>query len=114
MLTACLGEELPAVHYLIGYSGDKVPLVPYFTFGTQELADAIKQSIGNYNALLLGNHGMLAIGTTIENAFDCAESIEFVAEIYLKCKSIGEPKILNQEQIKEVIRRFSTYRNSEK
>ena len=31
---ACLHWEIPAVHYLVGFSGHKVPLAPYATFGT--------------------------------------------------------------------------------
>ena len=54
---ACLGWEIPAVHYLVGFSGKKVPLAPYATFGTPELADIVAEHIGEYNALLLANHG---------------------------------------------------------
>ncbi len=103
---ACLGKELPPVHYLIGYSGDKVPLVSYFPPGTPELANAIAHTIGNYNALLLENHGMLAVGKNLESAFTCAESIEFVAKIYCQCQAIGQPKLLTQEQIQTVIACF--------
>src|SRR5512145_3418128 len=38
---ACLNWELPAVHYLVGFSGNKVPLAKYATFGSQELSDHI-------------------------------------------------------------------------
>ena len=31
---ACLGWEIPAVHYLVGFAGKKVPIAPYATFGT--------------------------------------------------------------------------------
>jgi L-fuculose-phosphate aldolase len=50
---ACMNWELPAVHYLVGFSGNKVPLAKYATFGSQELADNIVAAIGNYNACLM-------------------------------------------------------------
>ena len=36
---ACMNWELPAVHYLVGFSGNKVPLAKYATFGSQEFSD---------------------------------------------------------------------------
>jgi len=76
---ACLNMEIPAVHYLIAFSGKKVPLAPYATFGTKELAAGMAESIGEHNALLLANHGMVAGGLDISSAFNTAEEIEFVS-----------------------------------
>ncbi len=53
---ACLNWEIPPVHYLVAFSGNKVPLAPYATFGTTELSDNISKTIENYNAVLLANH----------------------------------------------------------
>lgn len=50
---ACMNWELPAVHYLVGFSGNKVPLAEYATFGTQDLSTNILKAIGNYNALVV-------------------------------------------------------------
>ena len=55
-----LGIDLPALHYIIGYAGDKVPCVPYKTFGGEELANLIGDKIKNYNGVILGNHGVVA------------------------------------------------------
>jgi L-fuculose-phosphate aldolase len=79
---ACLGWEIPPVHYLIGFSGQKVPLAPYATFGTRRLAENLVDAIGNYNAVLLANHGLVTVGETLERAFATAEEIELVARIY--------------------------------
>ena len=106
---ACMGIELPAVHYLIGWCGDKVPLAPYATFGTQELSDNILSVLGDYRACLLENHGLITLGTDLNQAFDIAEELELVAQIYIQAKSMGEPKLLNQEQMAEVLEKFKTY-----
>lgn len=106
---ACMGLELPAVHYLVGYSGDKVPLAPYATFGTQALSDNILSVLGTYNACLLENHGLITLGTSLNQAFDIAEELELVAQIYIQAKSMGEPKLLNQAQMAEVLEKFKTY-----
>jgi L-fuculose-phosphate aldolase len=106
---ACLNWELPAVHYLIGFSGNKVPLAPYATYGTKELADNIVRSIGSYNACLMANHGLVAVGNNIATAFAVAEEIELVARLYYQTRCIGNPVILSDEEMAFVGEKFTTY-----
>lgn len=109
---ACLNWELPAVHYLIGFSGHKVPLAPYATFGSEQLASNISDAIGDYNAVLLANHGLVTVGTTLGRAFAAAEEIELVARIYYQARSIGEPVILDSDEMSRVIDKFANYGQS--
>ena len=106
---ACLNWELPAVHYLVGYSGNKVPLAPYATFGTQALADHIAAAIGDYNACLMANHGLVTVGPNLATAFAAAEEIELVARIYYQARCIGTPVILSDEEMAVVGEKFKTY-----
>lgn len=106
---ACLNMELPAVHYLVGFAGKKVPLAPYATFGSPELAENVIKTIGNYNAVLLANHGLIAVGDQIGNAFDAAEELELVARIYIQALSVGKPVIVPDDEMEKVIDKFSTY-----
>ena len=106
---ACLHWELPAVHYLVAFSGDKVPLAPYATFGSPELADNIIASIGSYNAVLLANHGLVAVGTDMKSCFNVAEEIELVARIYYQTKTVGQPVLVEGEEMQRVVEKFSHY-----
>lgn len=106
---ACMNWELPAVHYLVGFSGNKVPLAKYATYGTKELSDNIIEAIGPYNACLMANHGIVTVGATIDNAFNTAEELELVARLYCQCKAMGEPAILSNDEMKIVCERFKTY-----
>jgi L-fuculose-phosphate aldolase len=106
---ACLNWELPAVHYLIGLSGNKVPLAAYATYGTPELSENILQSIGNYNACLLANHGLVTVGIDIGAAFATAEEIELVSRLYYQAKCIGNPVILPDEEMNKVIKKFQAH-----
>lgn len=101
--------ELPAVHYLVGFAGKKVPLAPYATFGSPELAQNVVDTIGDYNAVLLANHGIITIGAEINNAFDAAEELELVARIYIQTLSAGKPVIVPDDEMERVIDKFSTY-----
>jgi L-fuculose-phosphate aldolase len=106
---ACLHWELPAVHYLVAFSGDKVPLAPYATFGSPELADNIIESIGSYNAVLLANHGLVAVGTDMKSCFNVAEEIELVARIYYQTKTVGQPVLVGAEEMQRVVDKFNHY-----
>jgi L-fuculose-phosphate aldolase len=106
---ACLNWELPAVHYMVGFSGNKVPLAPYETYGTQELAENVIRSIGRYNACLMANHGIITIANNLPTAFAAAEEIELVARIYYQAKCIGEPIILSDAEMANVVEKFKTY-----
>ncbi len=106
---ACLNWELPAVHYLVGFSGNKVPLAPYATFGTQALADNILRAIGDYQACLLANHGLVTVGNNLATAFAAAEEIELVARLYYQSRCIGDPVILSDAEMARVCEKFKTY-----
>ena len=106
---ACLGWELPPIHYLIGFAGQKVPIAPYSTYGTEELSDNICSTIGESNAVLMANHGLVSVGTDLDEAFMTAEMVEYVAHLFLLTKSVGKPVILDPHQMTEVIEKFKDY-----
>ena len=106
---ACLHWELPAVHYLVGFSGNKVPLAAYATYGTKKLARNVVEGIGSYNAVLLANHGLVTVGANIDAAFATAEEIELVARIYYQAKNVGQPVVLPDEEMEIVIEKFKKY-----
>jgi L-fuculose-phosphate aldolase len=97
---ACLHWEIPAVHYLVAFSGRKVPLATYAIFGSEELAAHVAATIGDYNAVLLANHGLVTVGPNLATAFAVAEEIELVARIYYQAKCIGEPVIVPRGDVK--------------
>jgi len=107
---AVLGWDLPAVHYMIGYSGGSlIRCAPYRLFGTPELADEAVSHLGSGYACLLQNHGTLATGPNIGHAWALAEQIEFCAELYLRARTLGEPHILSDRQMDDVIGKFKDY-----
>ena len=107
---ATLHWDVPPASYLIAYAGKKVPCAPYATFGTQEIADAAYNTMGKeYNAVLLANHGLIAVGPDMPSAFGIAEIIEMVCEIYYRAKCVGEPTILSDDEMALMLEKFKTY-----
>jgi L-fuculose-phosphate aldolase len=107
---ACLQWEIPPVHYLVGFAGHKVPVAPYATFGTDTLAQNVRRTMGaDYNAVLLANHGLVSVGAHLDQALAVAEEVEFVARIFCQAKSLGDPVILDDDEMGRVIEKFKTY-----
>jgi L-fuculose-phosphate aldolase len=109
---ACLGWEIPAMHYLVGFSGKKVPIARYATYGTDELARLTAAAIGPHNAVLMANHGMLTVGKDLASAFATSEIIELMARVFLQAKSVGEPCLLTDTQMDDVLAHFGSYGQS--
>ena len=106
---ACLHRDIPAVHYLIGFAGSRVPLAPYATVGSVALAENAADTIGECNAVLLANHGLVAVGSDLAAAFNTADAIEFVARMYYQTLVIGSPQIISDEEMAEVLQKFEEY-----
>lgn len=107
---AVLGQPLRAVHYVIGDAGTaEVPCAPYRTFGTPELAEAASEICGDSDAVLLGNHGLVACGRDIKSAYGLACNLEYVAELQYRAMCVGTPNVLTAGQMAEVMERFQTY-----
>jgi L-fuculose-phosphate aldolase len=107
---ACLRRELPAFHYMVAVAGgSRVPLVGYHTFGTEALSQAVAEGLREVQACLLANHGLVAAGTTLAQAMKITVEIEALCESYLKALAVGEPVLLSDEQMAEVIEKFRSY-----
>ncbi|MGG0457815.1 L-fuculose-phosphate aldolase [Bacillus mycoides] len=106
---ASLGWELPAVSYLIAFAGPNVRCASYETFGTMQLAEAAFEGMIDRRAVLLANHGLMAGANNIKMAFTIAEEIEFCAQIYYQTKSVGEPKLLPEDEMENLAKKFEGY-----
>lgn len=107
---SCLNWDLPALHYMVALAGPDVRCAKYATYGTSQLAENAFEAMKDRKAVILANHGLLAGGRDIENAFSITEEIEYCAELYIKAKSIGEPVILSNEEMEYMMEKFKTYK----
>src|SRR5207237_10693660 len=77
---ACTGRGIPAFHYMVAVAGGAdIRCAPYFTFGTQELADAALAALKGRKACLLANHGVIANGADLRGAILLAGEDENLA-----------------------------------
>lgn len=107
---SCLRTTLPAVHYLVALGGGtNVRCAEYASYGTAELAQNAYAAMVERKVCLLANHGLLAGGSTIAEAFNIAEEIEFMCEIYMKVRPIGNPLLLDDTEMNFMREKFKTY-----
>jgi len=105
-----LRQPLRASHYVIADAGvATVPCASYYTFGSKELAWAAQEAIGESDAVLLANHGMVACGKSLESAFSLACGLEFCAEVQYRAMCIGNPVILDDDEMNHVLEKFKSY-----
>ena len=95
--TSC--PELPAIHYTIGFLGGPIRVVPYATFGTRELADGLRAALADRPVALLQNHGAVAVGRDVEQAYDRARLLEWLAELYYRSSRLGSPHVLSPAEL---------------
>ena len=107
---ACLGRGIPAFHYMVAVAGGRdIRCAPYATFGSQALADAAVSALEGRRACLLANHGMIAIGADLDRALGLAIEVEALAETYWRAMQIGEPVLLDDDEMDRVLAKFATY-----
>ena len=107
---ACMHRGLPPFHYMVAVAGGKdIRCAPYATFGTQELSDHAVAALEGRGACLLANHGMIAVGSSLEQALALAVEVETLAETYWRALQIGEPVLLSDAEMDVVLEKFRTY-----
>jgi L-fuculose-phosphate aldolase len=109
---ACLGWTIPPVHYMLTTLSEdgEIPLAPYTTYGTEQLADYAAEALGeSRNACLLQNHGTITVGDSPEEAFSRTVVLEEMAEIYYRTRVAGGPVLLAPEQVEDVAAKISGY-----
>jgi L-fuculose-phosphate aldolase len=107
---ACLGREIPSFHYMVAVAGgDSIRCAPYATFGTEELSRHAVRALEGRKACLLANHGMIAIGVTLEAALALAVEVETLAAMYWRALQVGEPHLLDGAEMARVLEKFRTY-----
>lgn len=95
----------PILEDMVQLVGGEVPVAPYATAGSEELAAVAAAALRNVNGVLLANHGVVGVGRTLEDAFTVCQVIEKSAQVYICARLVGEPSVLGAAEI-ELLRRL--------
>jgi L-fuculose-phosphate aldolase len=80
-----------------------VPLAEYGTPSTEELTQAMKPLVKYHNALLMANHGAVAYGSDVWQAFDRLETLEHTAKITILSRILGGARSLTADSVEKLI-----------
>jgi L-fuculose-phosphate aldolase len=107
---ACAGRPIPAFHYMVAVAGGiDIPVAPYATFGSEELAEGVAAALKERNAALLAHHGQIACGAGLSAALDLAREVETLAAQYCRFLQIGGGKLLDEQEMQRVLKKFGGY-----
>src|ERR1700742_677024 len=106
-----LGLEEPLCSEIVMTLG-AVPLAPYATTGTADVASSIQPLIVNHDAVLLANHGVVTAADTLQNAFMRMETVEHYAHICLVARQLGCAQPLSCDHLQELAKARSRYESN--
>ena len=107
------GKNIPAFHYMVALAGgNNIKCAKYATFGTKELSQNIIKALDGRKACLMSNHGQVAFGKSLSEAFELAEEIENICHQYINTIKLGQPKILSDEEMKRILDKTKNYKKN--
>ena len=95
-----LGRGVPPImDEQIGLLGGEVALCPHMLPGSEALAAAVVEHLGDRRAVILAHHGMLGCGRDARQAVAVCQAADRLASIYLLAlqANAGEPATLPEE-----------------
>ena len=107
------GKSVPAFHYMVALAGgDDIKCAEYATFGTDDLSTNILKALEKRKACLMSNHGQVAFGTNLKQAFELAEEVENICHQYIIALKIGNPKILSWAEMNKILDKIKHYKKA--
>ena len=107
------GKNIPAFHYMVALAGgNDIKCADYATFGTKQLSKNIIQALNERKGCLMSNHGQVAFGKNLDQAFELAEEIENICHQYINTIKLGNPKILSFEEMNKILEKTKNYKKN--
>ena len=104
-------KKIPSFHYMVALAGGSdIKCAKYATYGTRELSKNILKALKNRFACLIANHGQIAFGSSLADAFELAEEVDNLAKQYIKALLLGRPKLLSLNEMKKVLNKSKSYK----
>jgi L-fuculose-phosphate aldolase len=79
-----------------------IPLAKYGTPGTPELTNALEPLVPQYDAILMSNHGVVAYGSDLDQAYMKMETVEHFARIALVTHQLGHQQPLDAAEVEKL------------
>lgn len=108
-------DKVPnAVTTLANACGGEVFVAPFSSAASLEMGKETVDHIGDSNAVILKNHGVITVGTTLKEALYAAVYLEDAVKTFFVARSMGEPTLLTDKQFKQAVEVFKDYGQKKK
>jgi L-fuculose-phosphate aldolase len=77
--------------------------IPYITPTTQDLADAMAEKARSCDTIFMVNHGVLAIGANMKQAYYRCVVVEDAAKSMVAAAVVGTPRFLDEQQVRDLM-----------
>ena len=106
-----LVPELPPIHYVTVTLGGPVRVADYAPFGSEELARNVLAALRDRSGCLLRNHGTLTHGSSLAQAYERTEQLEWMCRVWLAARSVPglRPATLTGEELRQAGERCRGY-----
>jgi L-ribulose-5-phosphate 4-epimerase len=96
-----LGEPITgALVNMVIYTKGEVPIMPFALSNNTAFGDAMCDVMGDKNAVVWGNHGLLTVGDNLRDAFKTSVAVESAARVLLHARSVTDkPIVLDFESL---------------
>jgi L-fuculose-phosphate aldolase len=109
-ILACCNRPIEPIHYMVLVArAPGVPVAPYATFGSAELARYVVETMGSGYACLMANHGQVTVGRSWQEALAIAEEVEEQAAVTYGAALIGGARSLTGEELAATVTAFAGY-----
>ena len=106
-------DVVPAIHYYVAMFGGPVPVAPYATYGTEQLARNVTAALAEWTGCLMANHGAVTTGPDLRSALTSTRHLEWLCEVYLRTLAAGAtgsvPRLLPASEIALVAGQLAGY-----
>lgn len=104
---AAVGRPIPlCLTAIADQFGAEIPCTPYVDNEGDHIGQAVLKHRNRAPAILLGNHGVFAWGTTVRDALKVAVMTEDVAQTAHLASLLGQPRELPSEEVKKWYDRY--------
>jgi L-ribulose-5-phosphate 4-epimerase len=106
---AAVGKSIPVCLTAIADEfGTTIPCAPYVRIGDQEIGETVAREIGKSVAILMKQHGVFTIGTTVQKALKAAVMVEDIAKTVWLAMQVGQ---IEELPVEEIAANYDRYQN---
>ncbi len=81
----------------------KIPTAAYATPATSQVAEAIREHLKDYDAVILAHHGAVTVGRDLMEAYNKMEKLEHTAQVVLTARLLGGAAALPPDKVEKLL-----------